>query len=42
MKLADHQNAVIKKMNYLEGRISQLRQNRDNCEMSNKEKQGRV
>ena len=42
MKLADHQNAVIKKMNYLESKIDQLKQNRSNLQLSSKEKQSRI
>ena len=38
MKLADQQNAVIKKMNYLESKIDHLKQNRSNLQLSSKDK----
>ena len=42
MKLADQQNAVIRKMNYLEEKISSLRKSKADAEAVGKEKEGRI
>ena len=42
MKLADQQNAVIRKMNYLEEKIYSLRKSKEDAEAAGKEKEGRI
>ena len=42
MRLGDQQNAMIKKMNYMEGRIESLRSRRDDSIRAARDREGKL